>query len=308
MKKTPLAREALRDISLTIDDGEFIGLIGRTGSGKSTLIQHLNGLLKPDCGSVVVDGVDTKAGSLRLLRQKVGLVFQFPEYQLFEETVYKDIAYGISKRGYDAAEIGDRVYKAARAVGIPESIMQKSPFELSGGQRRRVAIAGVLVMEPKYLVMDEPGSGLDPEGREEIFSYVKRLRDDYGTSIILVSHNMADIAKLVSRVIALDDGRVVMDGFPEEIFPKIDELERAGLRSPDIQYLFRRLKAIVPQIDDKAITARQAADELEKWLRISVSASKDSSKAPSSADSFVAHASTDSSMEPASKDSSETPT
>ena len=267
MKKTPLAQEALRGIDLTINDGEFIGLIGRTGSGKSTLIQHFNGLLKPDAGNVIVDGISTTNGSLRELRRKVGLVFQFPEYQLFEETVFKDIAYGISKRGYGSGEIAERVNKAASAVGIGNALMQRSPFELSGGQRRRVAIAGVLIMEPKYLVMDEPGSGLDPEGRDEIFNYVNTLHDESGVCVILVSHNMEDVARLVRRVLVMDDGRIIMDGPPENIFTRIGDLERSGLRAPEIQYLFRRLKNIVPGIDVNALTARQAADELEKWLR-----------------------------------------
>ena len=268
MKKTPLAQEALRGVSLTIGDGEFIGLIGRTGSGKSTLIQHFNGLIKPDAGSVTIDEINTSSGSLRELRRKVGLIFQFPEYQLFEETVFKDIAYGISKRGYDETEIGRRVQKAAGAVGIGDAIMQRSPFELSGGQRRRVAIAGVLVMEPKYLVMDEPGSGLDPEGRDEIFSYVQKLHRESGVCVILVSHNMEDVAKLASRVVVMDDGRIIMDGPPGRIFTRIEELEQAGLRAPDIQYLFRRLKIAAPDIDESATTAELAADELERLLRV----------------------------------------
>ena len=267
MKKTPLAQEALRGVSLTINDGEFVGLIGRTGSGKSTLIQHMNGLLKPDSGNVTVDGISTTSGSLRELRRKVGLVFQFPEYQLFEETVYKDIAYGISKRGYSGSEIAGRVRKAAAAVGIGEAQMDRSPFELSGGQRRRVAIAGVLVMEPKYLVMDEPGSGLDPEGRDEIFSYVKKLHTEQGVCVILVSHNMEDVARLARRVIVIDDGKIIMDGPTEKIFTRIEDLEKAGLRAPEIQYLLRRVKSIVPGVDEGAMTAFQAANELEKWLR-----------------------------------------
>ena len=266
MKKTPLAQEALRGVSLEIGDGEFVGLIGRTGSGKSTLIQHLNGLLKPDSGSVSVDGIVTSGGALRELRRKVGLVFQFPEYQLFEETVFKDIAYGISKRGFSENELAGRVRDAVAAVGIHESLLGKSPFELSGGQRRRVAIAGVIVMEPKYLVMDEPGSGLDPAGRDEIFSYVQKLHSERGVCVILVSHNMEDIAKLVRRVIVIDDGVIIMDGRPETVFTRIEELEKVGLRAPDIQYLFRRLQSIVPGIYAGALTSVQAADELENYL------------------------------------------
>ncbi|MCL2058387.1 MAG: energy-coupling factor transporter ATPase [Oscillospiraceae bacterium] len=267
MKKTPLVHEALRGVSLTINDGEFVGLIGRTGSGKSTLIQHFNGLLKPDSGSVSVDGISTTGGSLRELRRKVGLVFQFPEYQLFEETVFKDIAYGISKRGYGEADIAERVHRAAAAVGIGGALMARSPFELSGGQRRRVAIAGVLVMEPKYLVMDEPGSGLDPGGRDEIFSYVEKLHSELGACVILVSHNMEDVARLAKRVVVIDGGQIIMDGPPEAIFTRIEALERAGLRAPDIQYLLRRLKRSAPEIDMGAMTASKAADEIEKLLR-----------------------------------------
>ena len=266
MKKTPLVREALRGINMVIGDGEFVGLIGRMGSGKSTLIQHMNGLLKPDAGSVFVDGIDTAGGSLRELRRKVGLVFQFPEYQLFEESVFKDIAYGISKRGFNENEISDRVCAAASAVGIDGSLMKRSPFELSGGQRRRVAIAGVLVMEPKYLVMDEPGSGLDPAGREEIFRYVTDLHNNPGVCVILVSHNMEDVARLTGRVVVIDDGLVIMDGPPGGIFTKIEELERAGLRAPEIQYLMRKLKTVAPDINVGALTAVQAADEIEKWI------------------------------------------
>jgi energy-coupling factor transport system ATP-binding protein len=266
LRKTPFEQEALRDVSLEIADGEFVGVIGKTGSGKSTLIQHFNGLLKPDEGTVAIDGVSTMGGSLKELRRKVGLVFQFPEYQLFEETVFKDIAYGISKLGLEAAEIGKRVRKAADAVGISDSLLQKSPFELSGGQKRRVAIAGVFVMEPKFLVMDEPGAGLDPAGREEMFSYVSKLHGEFGVSVILVSHNMEDVARYAERVLVLSDGAIAMDGAPQAVFRRIDELEAMGLRPPDVQYFIRSLKSIMPGIAESALTVEQAADEIESWL------------------------------------------
>ena len=266
MKKTPLEQEALHHINLTIQEGEFVGLIGRTGSGKSTLIQQFNGLLKPDSGSVLIDDISTTGKELKELRKKVGLVFQFPEYQLFEETVYRDIAYGISKLGLEEKEIRQRVLKAADAVGIPEGILEKSPFELSGGQKRRVAIAGVIVMQTKYLIMDEPGSGLDPAGKEEILNYVSKLHRDYGTAVVLVSHNMEDIAKYVERVLVMDGGRIVMDDTPGKVFLRTEELEKIGLRPPDIQYFIRKIKKIFPDFDDGVMTPDKAADELERWF------------------------------------------
>jgi energy-coupling factor transport system ATP-binding protein len=268
MRRTPFEQEALSDVSIEIADGEFVGIIGRTGSGKSTLIQHFNGLLKPDEGSVSIDGISTMGGGLKELRRKVGIVFQFPEYQLFEETVYRDIAYGISRLGFSDAEVERRVLRAAGAVGIPPGMLQKSPFELSGGQKRRVAIAGIFVMEPKFIVMDEPGSGLDPAGREEIFAYVSKLHRDFGISVILVSHNMEDVARYAGRVVVMSDGRIAMDGAPREVFRRIDELEGMGLRPPDVLYFARALKSLIPGIDDGVLTVGQAADELEKWLRL----------------------------------------
>jgi len=194
-------------------------------------------------------------------------VFQFPEYQLFEETVFKDIAYGVSKLGLDEAELGRRVRAAADAVGIPESLMGKSPFELSGGQKRRVAIAGVLVMEPRYLVMDEPASGLDPAGRQEILGYAARLHRERGVTAVLVSHNMEDVAQYAERVLVMEDGRVAMDGPPGEVFQRVEELERLGLRPPDVSYLLRALAPSFPGIDLGAVTAEAAADEIERALR-----------------------------------------
>ena len=268
MKGTQLERAALRGVNLCIGDGEFVGVIGRTGSGKSTLIQHFNGLLKPDEGTVEIDGEVTTGRKLKELRRKVGIVFQFPEYQLFEETVFKDIAFGISKLGLGECEVRARVLRAAEAAGFPEAMFERSPFELSGGQRRRAAIAGVLVMEPKYLVMDEPASGLDPSGREELLEYVSRLRDESGACVVLVSHNMEDIARYARRVVVMDDGRITMDGPTGEVFTRIGELESMGLRPPDIQYFMRRFKeTVAPCVDGHALTVNDAADAVEGWLR-----------------------------------------
>ena len=266
MPKTPMEKEALSNIDLDIEEGQFVGLIGRTGSGKSTLIQHLNGLLKPSSGSVTIDGMDTKGKELKELRKKVGLVFQFPEYQLFEETVFKDIAYGISKLGLSEGEISERVHDAANLVGLSESALCKSPFELSGGQKRRAAIAGVIVMRTKYLVMDEPGSGLDPAGRDGVLSLISKLHRENGVTVIIASHNMSDIAKYTDRVLVMDNGAVTIDGAPEAVFSMVDELESAGLRSLEFQYLFRKLRSHMPSLNDKAVNVFQAADILEKAL------------------------------------------
>ena len=266
MQKTPLEREVLHDISLEVQNGEFVGLIGRTGSGKSTLIQHLNGLLKPTAGTVMVDGINAAGKKLKELRKKVGLVFQFPEYQLFEETVFKDIAYGVSKLGLDEPEIGRRVRSAAEAVGITERVLEQSPFALSGGQKRRVAIAGVLVMEPEYLILDEPGSGLDPAGKREILDFVARLHRERRTTVILVSHNMEDIAAYVERVLVLKDGQIAMDDAPSVVFTRIEELENAGLRPPELQRFARLMRSLDPEFREDLMTVESVADELEKWF------------------------------------------
>ena len=260
MRKTPLEKIALNNINLRIEDGQFIGLIGKTGSGKSTLIQHLNGLLKPLSGRVMIDGLDTMGKELKELRKKVGLVFQFPEYQLFEETVFKDIAFGVLKSGLSEHEIKERVFEAAKLVGLDENALNKSPFELSGGQKRRAAIAGVIVMRTKYLVMDEPGSGLDPAGRNGVLSLVSKLNKNYGTTVIIASHNMSDIAKYSDRVLVMDKGEIVIDGTPETVFSKVDELESVGLRTLDFQYLLKKLKTRIPDIDNRVVNVRQAAD------------------------------------------------
>ena len=266
MPKTSLEKVALHDINLRIEDGEFVGIIGKTGSGKSTLISHLNGLLKPASGAVSIDGLSTSGKEIKELRKKVGLVFQFPEYQLFEETVFKDIAFGISKLRLSEEEVRERVFEAANSVGLSERVLSRSPFELSGGQKRRAAIAGVLVMRTKYLVLDEPGAGLDPAGRREVMSLISRLHSEQGVSVIIVSHNMGDIARYVKRILVLEDGTVSIDGAPKDVFSMVDELERAGLRTLDVQYLFRKLKGRAPELDDKITNVEQAADVLEKLL------------------------------------------
>lgn len=243
MQGSPFERKALDNINLEINDGEFIGLIGHTGSGKSTLVQHLNGLLKPHGGSVVVNGRETttKGEDLKKLRCEVGLVFQYPEHQLFEETVYKDIAFGPANLGLSKEEIDQRVKEAMNYVGLSYDLMEKSPFDLSGGQKRRAAIAGVLSMHPSVLVLDEPTAGLDPAGREEILTQVKSIYLKSKMTVILVSHSMEDVAKLVNRLIVMNQGRVAMDGSVSEVFAHGDELRGMGLNVPQVHLLVDEL-------------------------------------------------------------------
>ena len=241
----PYETHALHDVSLTIEDGEFIGLIGHTGSGKSTLVQHLNGLLKPSSGRILVDGLDLadKQTDKRAVRRKVGLVFQYPENQLFEETVEKDIAFGPKNLGLDDAEISRRVREAMAKVALDyDRLKDRSVFELSGGQMRRVAIAGVLAMEPGTLVLDEPCAGLDPKGREEILGLIRRLHEQAGTTIVMVSHSMDDVASLAERVIVMNRGEVYMDGAPREVFSRGDDLRAIGLDVPQAAELAQRLR------------------------------------------------------------------
>ena len=241
----PYETKALSDINLTIEDGEFIGLIGHTGSGKSTLVQHLNGLIMPTSGRVLVDGMDLadKATDRRAVRQRVGLVFQYPENQLFEETVEKDIAFGPKNLGLDDNEIARRVKDAMRRVALDyDKLHDRSVFELSGGQMRRVAIAGVLAMEPQVLVLDEPCAGLDPRGREEILGLIKKLHEEAGTTIVMVSHSMDDVASLAERVIVMNHGQVVMDGAPRDVFSCGEELRGMGLDVPQAVLLAQKLR------------------------------------------------------------------
>lgn len=270
MPGTPYEKTALDGVSLEIKDGEFVGLIGHTGSGKSTLIQHLNGLLKPTSGSILIDGVDItlKGVSLREIRQKVGLVFQYPEHQLFEETVYKDIAFGPINLGLTHEEIESRVKQTMKIVGLNyNEYKDKSPFELSGGQKRRVAIAGVLAMKPKVLILDEPTAGLDPRGRDEILENIKQLHKTQKMTIILVSHSMEDVAKLVDRIIVMNHGKVALSGTPREVFMQPEKLEKMGLSVPQVTYLVRKLKARGFNIRQDVITVEEAKNELLRCLK-----------------------------------------
>ena len=245
MQGGPYETRALDDVSLTIHDGEFIGLIGHTGSGKSTLVQHLNGLILPTSGKITVDGMDLadKNTDKRAIRRRVGLVFQYPENQLFEETVAKDIAFGPKNLGLEEAEIDRRVRTAMRRVALDyDKLAQRSVFELSGGQMRRVAIAGVLAMEPQTLVLDEPCAGLDPKGREEILGLISDLHRESGATIVMVSHSMDDVAALAERVIVMNHGKVAMDGAPREVFSRGEELRAIGLDVPQAVELAQKLR------------------------------------------------------------------
>lgn len=270
MKRSPFEKKALDDVSLTINDGEFVALIGHTGSGKSTLIQHINGLLKPESGRIVVDDVDITAKDVKLnaIRKKVGLVFQYSEYQLFEETIEKDIAFGPKNLGLSEVEVQERVKRAMNLVGLDyETYKSKSPFDLSGGQKRRVAIAGVVAMEPKILILDEPTAGLDPKGRDDILRQIKTLHKAYNMTIILVSHSMEDVAKVADRILVMHKGKCILDGMPSKIFKEIDTLESVGLAVPQVTYLMKSLKNKGFDISDEAFTVEQAKDEIIKFLR-----------------------------------------
>ncbi len=241
---TPFQRSAVEGLSMTVGAGEFLGVIGHTGSGKSTLIQHLNGLLQPTSGRILLEGKDIWADpkKIRDVRFKVGLVFQYPEYQLFEETCYKDIAFGPKNMGLDDAEIDRRVHEAAEFVGLDEALLERSPFELSGGQKRRVAVAGVMAMKPRILVLDEPAAGLDPEGRDEILSEVKDYHKKTGTTVLLVSHSMEDIAKYANRVLVMSNKKVAMYDTVENVFARAPELLELGLSVPQVTKIFLKLR------------------------------------------------------------------
>jgi len=262
---TPFQHTALEDVSFRVERGEFIGVIGHTGSGKSTLIQHLNGLLKPTSGQVLLDGKDIWSDK-KLTRQsrfRVGLVFQYPEYQLFEETVYKDISFGPKNMGLDADEIDRRVRQAASFVGLTEKQLSASPFDLSGGQKRRVAIAGVIAMEPEVLILDEPTAGLDPEGREEILANIQAYRKAKNATIMMVSHSMSDMARVADRLLVMNRARLAMDGTPETVFAHAQELVDMGLSIPDVTKVFLRLQKLglsVPAV----YTIEQAAAALRQ--------------------------------------------
>lgn len=267
---TPFESVAIDDVSIEVQDGEFVGLIGHTGSGKSTFIQHLNGLIKPSSGTIVVNGMDItqKGVSLVDIRKKVGLVFQYPEYQLFEETIYKDIAFGPEKLGLSDEEVEERVFEAMRMVGLdPEKSKDKSPFELSGGQKRRVAIAGVIAMKPDVLILDEPTAGLDPHGRDEILAQIKSIHDKQKTTIILVSHSMEDMSKLADKLIVMNRGKVEFVGTPKEIFRHEQRLNEIGLGVPKVVTLMNELREKGYNIDSDIITMEEAKQQILKLIR-----------------------------------------
>lgn len=261
---TPFERNAVEHINLTVMPGEFVGIIGHTGSGKSTLIQHLNGLLKPTEGHIYLDGVDIweKPKEIRKVRFQVGLVFQYPEYQLFEETIYKDIAYGPKNMGLTQAEVDKRVREAAAFVGIGEELLDKSPFELSGGQKRRVAIAGVLAMEPKVLILDEPSAGLDPRGRESIMAQLQNYHEKMGATVLMVSHSMEEVAKNADRIVVLNGGHNYMEGTPRQVFARAAELEQVGLDIPLVTKIAEELKRRGLPVDDDVYTVEELQAQL----------------------------------------------
>lgn len=262
---TPFEHIALEDVSFSVEPGEFIGIIGHTGSGKSTLMQHLNGLLKPTSGQVCLDGKDIWSDKMltRQARFRVGLVFQYPEYQLFEETVYKDIAFGPKNMGLSEGEIDRRVREAAGFVGVSEEQLEVSPFDLSGGQKRRVAIAGVIAMEPEILILDEPTAGLDPAGREDILKNIDRYRKEKNATIMMVSHSMNDVARLTERIIVMSNAKLVLDGTPQEVFNHAQELLEMGLDIPELTRIFLELKKLGLDVTP-VYTMDQAVDALVK--------------------------------------------
>ena len=269
MPKTPFEKTALDNINLEIKDGEFLALIGHTGSGKSTLIQHLNGLLEASSGNILVDGIDITSKGVKLsdIRKKIGLVFQYPEYQLFEETIEKDISFGPRNLGLTEEAISEKVKLSMEMVGLDyETYKDLSPFELSGGQKRRVAIAGVIAMEPKTLILDEPTAGLDPKGRDDILAQIKLLHEKYNMTIILVSHSMEDVGKLAERVVVMNKGKIELSGEPKDIFKEIETLESIGLAVPQVTYLMRALKDRGLEVREDIFTVERAKEELLRVL------------------------------------------
>lgn len=266
MPGSPFEAEALSDVSFTIEDGEFVGVIGHTGSGKSTLVQHFNALIKPTSGKMTVQGVDIgeKGVSLNSLRQKVGLVFQYPEYQLFEETVEKDVAFGPKNLGLPEEEILNRVAEAMRLVGLDQKkIGARSPFELSGGQRRRVALAGVLAMNPEVLILDEPSAGLDPHGRNEILALVSAIHEERGCTVIMVSHSMDEVARVASRVMVMNHGHLVMDGTPRQVYTQGDQLQQIGLGVPATVQLSQMLRSRGMDVPEGILSLQ----EMAQWIQ-----------------------------------------
>ncbi|MFR2068524.1 energy-coupling factor transporter ATPase [Clostridium sp.] len=269
MPKSPFEKKALDNVNLLIEDGEFLALIGHTGSGKSTLIQHLNGLLEPTSGRILVDDIDitNKEAKLTEIRKKIGLVFQYPEYQLFEETIEKDIAFGPNNLGLSSEEVSRRVKKSMEMVGLDyETYKDVSPFDLSGGQKRRVAIAGVIAMEPKVLILDEPTAGLDPQGRDDILEQIKLLHEKYKMTIVLVSHSMEDVGKLAQRIVVMNKGKVELLGKPSEVFKEVETLEKIGLAVPQVTYLMRVLRERGFDVSDEIFTVEKGTEAILKVL------------------------------------------
>ena len=261
--------KALNDISLKIEDGQFIGIIGHTGSGKSTLIQHLNGLMKATSGAIYFNGRDIYENDydMKELRTKVGLVLQYPEHQLFETTIFDDVCFGPMNQGLDKNKAGLRAFEALRSVGMPEDLYYQSPFDLSGGQKRRVAIAGVLAMKPEVLILDEPTAGLDPKGRDEILDLIAKMHKERKITVILVSHSMEDVAKYVERIIVMNDGSVMFDGTPGEVFLHYKELEQVGLAAPQVTYLMHGLSEKGIPVDLNATTVEEAKNSILKAFK-----------------------------------------
>ncbi len=266
---TAMERKALDDVNITINDGEFVAFIGHTGSGKSTLIQHLNALIKPTSGKILLDGEDINADKTKLkaIRQKVGLVFQYPEHQLFEMTVFKDVCYGPKNMGLSEEEVKNAAEKALSLVGLDQSFYDKSPFELSGGQKRRVAIAGILAMNPRVLVLDEPTAGVDPRGRDEILGAIDHMHKETGITVILVSHSMEDVAKYADRIVVMNNGHVALTGTPKEVFSHVSELEEMGLAAPQTSYVMKGLKDNGLNVPQDVYTVDEATDVLFELLK-----------------------------------------
>ncbi len=264
---TPFEKEALIDINIEIQKGEFVGLIGHTGCGKSTLVQHFNGILKPECGRIFVDDKLMNNSNIKEMRKKVGLVFQYPEYQLFEDNVFKDIAFGLKNDNLNEDQVKERVYEASDIVGLDKALLEKSIYEISGGQKRRAAIAGVIVMQPEYLVLDEPAAGLDPAGRDDILDFAKRLNKEKKVSVVLVSHSMEDIARLTDRVIVMNKGRIITTGTPSQVFKQSDLLNSIGLTIPQISVLMQKLKDVNNSVRDDIYTVEEAKEELLRIIR-----------------------------------------
>ncbi len=267
--RTPFEKTALKQVSIAIEEGELVGVIGHTGSGKSTLIQHLNGLLRPTAGQVLLDGKDIweEPKKIRAVRFAVGMVFQYPEHQLFEETVYKDIAFGPKNQGLSEEEIDSRVREAAKEVELADDLLEKSPFELSGGQKRRVAIAGVMAMRPRILILDEPTAGLDPRGRDRVLRLIRQYRDAHNTTVILVSHSMEDVARIADRVLVMNGGEVAMLDTAANVFSRGEELTEMGLSVPAVTRIWMELRKRGLDVGENVYTVAQAAERLLPLLK-----------------------------------------